>query len=130
MLTLHDFGADVLEKDRPFAYAGSAVVCGLSGTPTGGHLRKSRWRKKQPRPEDVLIFVVSHRRSFLAARLQDGPKITAYQICQTDLFLPVRIKPGPGHGDGAAGHAEPEDFSELTCQEAACLAFSRLPSLI
>ena len=71
MLTLHDFGADVLEKDRPFAYAGSAVVCGLSGTPTGGHLRKSRWRKKQPRPEDVLIFVAEVR---------------------PDLFLPVRMQ--------------------------------------
>lgn len=37
VLTLHDFGADVLERDRPFAYAGGAVVCGLSGRPTGGH---------------------------------------------------------------------------------------------
>ena len=71
VLTLHDFGADVLEKDRPFAYAGSVVVCGLSGTPTGGHLRKSRWRKKQPRPEDVLIFVAEVR---------------------PDLFLPVRMQ--------------------------------------
>ena len=71
VLTLHDFGADVLERDRPFAYAGGAVVCGLSGRPTGGHQRKSRWRKKQPKPEDVLIFVAEVR---------------------PDLFLPVRMQ--------------------------------------
>jgi len=71
VLTLHDFGADVLEKDRPFAYAGGAVVCGLSGRPTGGHQRKSRWRKKQPKPEDILIFVAEVRPGlFLPVRMQ------------------------------------------------------------
>lgn len=70
-LTLHDFGTEVLEKDRPFAYEGRALVCGFVGKPTGGHQRKSRWREKQPKPEDVLIFVAEAR---------------------PDLLLPVRIQ--------------------------------------
>jgi len=70
-ITLHDLGREVLEKDRPFAYQGNTVVCGLVGTPTGGHQRKSRWRKKQPKPEDILIFVAEVR---------------------PDIFLPVRIQ--------------------------------------
>ena len=70
-LTLYDFGMDTVESDRPFAYAGQALVCGMTGTPTGGHQRKSRWRKKQPRPQDLLIFVAEVR---------------------PDLFLPVRMQ--------------------------------------
>ena len=70
-LTLHDFGMEMVEMDRPFAYAGRALVCGMTGTPTGGHQRKSRWREKQPKPEDVLIFVAE---------------------VQPDLFLPVRMQ--------------------------------------
>jgi hypothetical protein len=68
---LHDVGTETLEKDRPFAYGGTALVCGFVGTPTGGHQRKSRWRKKQPKPEDVLIFVAEVRPElFLPVRLQ------------------------------------------------------------
>ena len=70
-LSLHDLGTAILEKDRPFAYQGKALVCGFVSNPTGGHLRKSRWRKKQPKPEDVLIFVAEVR---------------------PDLFLPVRLQ--------------------------------------
>ncbi len=70
-LALHDVGTETLEKDRPFAYGGTALVCGFVGTPTGGHQRKSRWRKKQPKPEDVLIFVAEVRPElFLPVRLQ------------------------------------------------------------
>ena len=70
-LALHDVGTETLEKDRPFAYGGTALVCGFCGTPTGGHQRKSRWRKKQPKPEDVLIFVAEVRPElFLPVRLQ------------------------------------------------------------
>ena len=68
---LHDLGTRVLEKDRPFAYEGNTLVCGFVGTPTGGHERKSRWRKKQPKPEDVMIFVAEVRPGlFLPVRLQ------------------------------------------------------------
>ena len=70
-LALHDLGTQLLEKDRPFAFEGKTSVCGLVSKPTGGHQRKSRWRKKQPKPEDVLIFVAEVR---------------------PDLFLPVRIE--------------------------------------
>ena len=70
-LTLYDFGLETVESDRPFAYGGQVVVCGMTGTPTGGHQRKSRWRKKQPKPEDLLIFVAEVR---------------------PDLFLPVRMQ--------------------------------------
>ena len=70
-LALHDVGTETLEKDRPFAYGGTALVCGFVGTPTGGHQRKSRWRKKQPKPEDVLIFIAEVRPElFLPVRLQ------------------------------------------------------------
>lgn len=68
---LHDLGTKIVEKDRPFAYGGKALVCGFVGTPTGGHQRRSRWRKEQPKPEDVLIFVAEVR---------------------PDLFLPVRLQ--------------------------------------
>lgn len=69
--TVHDLGTRILEKDRPFAYEGATLVCGFVGTPTGGHERKSRWRKKQPKPEDVLIFVAEVRPGlFLPVRLQ------------------------------------------------------------
>ena len=71
VLTLHDLGTAVLEKDRPFAYAGEALVCGFVGRPTGGHWRKSRWREKQPKPEDVQVFV---------SEVRPG------------LFIPVRIE--------------------------------------
>ena len=70
-LALHDLDTQMLEKDRPFAFEGKTSVCGLVSKPTGGHQRKSRWRKKQPKPEDVLIFVAEVR---------------------PDLFLPVRIE--------------------------------------
>ena len=71
ILTLHDFGTKLLEKDRPFAYEGRALACGMVGKPTGGHQRKSRWRKKQPKPEDVLIFIAEVRPGlFLPVRLQ------------------------------------------------------------
>ena len=70
-LTLYDFGVAVVEKDRAFAYGGKTVVCGLVGKPTGGHQRKSRWRKKQPKPGDIKIFVAEVR---------------------PDLFLPVRLQ--------------------------------------
>jgi len=68
---LHDLGTRVLEQDRPFAYEGRTVVCGFVGTPTGGHERKSRWRKKQPKPDDVQIFVAEVRQGlFLPVRIQ------------------------------------------------------------
>ena len=68
---LHNLGTQILEKDRPFAFAGKTSVCGFVSKATGGHQRKSRWRKQQPAPEDVLIFVAEVR---------------------PDLFLPVRME--------------------------------------
>ncbi|MEC8270019.1 MAG: DUF3108 domain-containing protein [Pseudomonadota bacterium] len=70
-LTLHDLGTTVLEKDRPFAYEGKALVCGFVGKPTGGHQRKSRWRKKTPKPEDIQVFVSEVRPAlFIPVRIQ------------------------------------------------------------
>jgi hypothetical protein len=70
-LTLHDLGTTVLEKDRPFAYEGKALVCGFVGRPTGGHQRKSRWRKKTPKPEDIQVFVSEVRPAlFIPVRIQ------------------------------------------------------------
>lgn len=71
VLTLHDLGVSELQQDRPYAYAGKAVTCGLVGRPTGGHQRKSRWRNKEQKPEDLRIFVAEVR---------------------PNLFLPVRIQ--------------------------------------
>ena len=71
VITLYDLGTDYLEKDRPFAFEGKVFKCGFLGKPTGGHQRKSRWQKKQPKPDDVLIFVAEVR---------------------PDLFLPVRME--------------------------------------
>ena len=70
-ITLFDFGADYLKKDRPFAFEGTVIKCGFIGKPTGGHQRKSRWRKKQPAPDDILIYIAEVR---------------------PDLFLPVRME--------------------------------------
>lgn len=61
VITLHDLGTEMVEKDRPFAFAGEALVCGFVGTPTGGHQRKSRWRNKTPKPEDIRLFVAEVR---------------------------------------------------------------------
>ncbi|MEC7437902.1 MAG: DUF3108 domain-containing protein [Pseudomonadota bacterium] len=70
-LTLHDLGTTVLEKDRPFAYEGKALVCGFVGKPTGGHQRKSRWRKKTPKPEDIQVLVSEVRPAlFIPVRIQ------------------------------------------------------------
>ena len=70
-LTLHDLGAAVLEKDRPFAYEGKALVCGFVGRPTGGHWRRSWWRDRQPKPEDVRVFVSEVRPGlFIPVRIQ------------------------------------------------------------
>ena len=70
-ITLHDLGSTVLKKDRPFGFEGEAGVCGFTGKSTGGHLRKSRWRKKERKPEDVIVFV---------AEVKPG------------LYLPVRME--------------------------------------
>ncbi|HBP58885.1 MAG TPA: hypothetical protein DD668_04830 [Alphaproteobacteria bacterium] len=70
-LTFYDFGSELVAKDRAFAYEGKALVCGLVGKPTGGHQRKSRWRKKQSKPEDIKIFVAEVRQGlFLPVRMQ------------------------------------------------------------
>ena len=70
-ITLVDFGSDYLKKDRPFAFEGTVIKCGFIGKPTGGHQRKSRWRKKQPASDDILIYIAEVR---------------------PDLFLPVRME--------------------------------------
>lgn len=70
-ITLHDLGTAVVEKDRPFSYEGEARVCGFTGRATGGHQRKSRWRNKERKPEDLLVFVAEVR---------------------PDLFIPVRME--------------------------------------
>ena len=70
-ITLFDFGSDYLKKDRPFAFEGTVIKCGFIGKPTGGHQRKSRWRKKQPAPDDILIYIGE---------------------AKPDLFLPVRME--------------------------------------
>ena len=70
-ITLHDLGTAVVEKDRPFSYEGKARVCGFTGRPTGGHQRKSRWRDKERKPEDLRVFVAEVR---------------------PDLFIPVRME--------------------------------------
>ena len=69
-LTLHDLGTTVLEKDRPFAYEGKALVCGFVGRPTSGHQRKSRWRKDA----------------------EAGRYPVFVSEVQPDLFIPVRIR--------------------------------------
>ena len=69
--TLHDLGRTRLSKDRSFGYEGEVRLCGFVGRPTGGHQRKSRWRKTDPKPEDVLVYVAEIR---------------------PDLFIPVRIQ--------------------------------------
>jgi len=70
-ITAHDLGMTVLKKDRPFGFEGEARICGFTGTPTGGHQRKSRWRKDKRKPEDLQVFV---------AEVAPG------------LFLPVRME--------------------------------------
>ena len=70
-LTLHDLGKAVLASDRPSAYGGRTIKCGFTSKPTGGHRRDSRWRKKDPKIDDVVIFV---------AEIEPG------------LFIPVRIE--------------------------------------
>ena len=70
-ITLHDLGKAVVKKDRPFSFEGEARVCGFTGTPTGGHQRKSRWRDKRRKPEDLRVFVAE---------------------VQPDLFVPVRME--------------------------------------
>ncbi|GIS13239.1 MAG: hypothetical protein CM15mP115_23900 [Alphaproteobacteria bacterium] len=71
---MHDLGTAVVEKDRPFSFEGEARVCGFTGTPTGGHQRKSRWRDKERKPEDLRVFVAEVR---------------------PDLFVPVRMEANP-----------------------------------
>ncbi len=70
-ITLHDLGKVVVTKDRPFSFEGEARVCGFTGIPTGGHQRKSRWRDKERKPEDLRVFVAE---------------------VQPDLFVPVRME--------------------------------------
>jgi len=65
LVTLHDLGTVKLQKDRPSAFEGKALICGFVAKPTGGHQRKSRWRKKQPRPKDIQIFVAEVRPGLL-----------------------------------------------------------------
>ena len=70
-ITLFDFGSDYLDKDRPFAFEGIAFKCGFAGKPTGGHQRKSRWRNKQPAPDDILIYIAEVRPAlFLPVRME------------------------------------------------------------
>ena len=70
-ITLHDLGTAMVKKDRPFSFEGEARVCGFTGTPTGGHQRKSQWRDKERKPEDLRVFVAE---------------------VQPDLFVPVRME--------------------------------------
>jgi hypothetical protein len=70
-LTLHDLGRTRLAKDRPFAYEGEARLCGFVSEPTGGHQRESRWRRKETKPEDIMVFIAE---------------------VQPDLLIPVRIE--------------------------------------
>ncbi len=70
-ITLHDLGTAFVAKDRPFSFEGEARVCGFTGTPTGGHQRKSRWRDRERKPEDLRVFVAEVR---------------------PDLFVPVRME--------------------------------------
>ncbi|WP_190275474.1 DUF3108 domain-containing protein [Candidatus Puniceispirillum marinum] len=74
-LTLHDLEDDLrpnfLTADRPDAYDGAVIACGLTSKPTGGHQLKSRWNKKKRNIDDTIIFIAE---------------------IEPDIFLPVRIE--------------------------------------
>lgn len=71
ILSFHDMGVQHLIKDRPSAFGGSTIKCGVVSKPTGGHRIKNRWRKKNKEKDDVVGFI---------SEVESG------------LFIPVRIE--------------------------------------
>ena len=71
ILIFHDMGELHLIKDRPFAFGGRTIKCGVESKPTGGHRIKNRWRKKNRQKDDVVGFI---------SEVKPG------------MFLPVRIE--------------------------------------
>ena len=54
-----------LQKDRPWSYSGKTKVCGMLSKSTGGHLIKSKWRKKNSTFSDIKIYLADMNTSFL-----------------------------------------------------------------
>ena len=71
ILSFHDMGVQHLIKDRPSAFGGSTIKCGVVSKPTGGHQIKNRWRKKNKEKDNVVGFI---------SEVESG------------LFIPVRIE--------------------------------------
>lgn len=59
-LRFKDLGKINLESDRPWSYSGTAIICGMLSTPKGGHRKKSRFRSKNPRFEDIKAYIGKH----------------------------------------------------------------------
>lgn len=70
-VSLHPLGRQTLVADRPGAFQGESLKCGVTSRPTGGHRRNARWRKKQQDEDDIVVFIA-----------EVGPQ----------LLMPVRIE--------------------------------------
>jgi len=69
-VTLHDFGKEEIKADRPSAFSGNVWRCGIISKPTGGHRLKSRWRKKNPQKDDVVVFLGTVDNQILPVRIE------------------------------------------------------------
>ncbi len=50
------FGNIFLDKDRPRAFEGNVIVCGIKFYPLGGHRLKSKWKPENDKFTDIKIF--------------------------------------------------------------------------
>ena len=57
ILTFHDLGEQNLIKDRPSAFSGSTIKCGVVSKSKGGHRINNRWRKKNREKDDIVMFI-------------------------------------------------------------------------
>ncbi len=71
ILNFHDFGKQNLKKDRPFAFEGRGIKCGIISKLTGGHRINNRWRAKSKNKDDIVAYV---------SEVKPG------------IFIPVRIE--------------------------------------
>jgi len=74
-------GPTLLEADRPTAYGGEALLCGIIVMPRGGHRLASNWHKKSNDERRVLVY---------------------FGHFADDLILPVRIEVKASLGTGIA----------------------------
>ena len=70
ILSFHDMGVQHLIKDRPSAFGGSTIKCGVVSKPTGGHQIKTVEEKNKEK-DNVVGFI---------SEVESG------------LFIPVRIE--------------------------------------